>query len=45
MEVETIGDTQGKVETKALVDTLAYILVKARGTSRNGDSHARKSKG
>jgi len=26
MEAETIGDTQGEVKTKALLDTLAYIL-------------------
>ena len=26
MKTETIGDRQRKVETKALLDTLAYIL-------------------
>ena len=26
IEVETIGETPGKVKTKALLDTLAYML-------------------
>ena len=29
---ETLGDTQGDVETPALVDTLAHILAEARPT-------------
>ena len=31
MEVKAIADTHGAVKTKALLDTLAYMLAKVKG--------------